>query len=178
MSDTLFILTVTYACYVIYSATAEAGTPKIVPITANKVFKPIIEILRHKKKTSPVVAEKPVEKKPTEVTAKVEKKKSEHVAPKRIVAATEKDDSQPSKRKAAPKIELRTVVMTHPKTGEEAKVTNNYRMTKRWVKEALITEGLLEKIYKNTELDAPTKIKVSQALSIIKAMDKYKVYSK
>ncbi len=68
-------------------------------------------------------------------------------------------------------------MMTNPDTGEEAKVTNNYRMTKRWVKEALVSEGLLDKIYKNTDLDAPAKIKVAQALSIIKAMDKYKIYS-
>jgi hypothetical protein len=72
---------------------------------------------------------------------------------------------------AAPKIELRTVVMKNPKTGEEAKVATNYRMVKRWVKEALVTEGLLDKIYKNTELDDAAKITIAKALSIIKAMD-------
>lgn len=75
---------------------------------------------------------------------------------------------------AAPKIELRTVVMKNPATGEEVKVSSNYRMVKRWVKEALVEEGLLEKIYKNNELDDSTKLIVAQALSIIKAMDKYK----
>jgi hypothetical protein len=58
--------------------------------------------------------------------------------------------------------------------GEEAKVATNYRMVKRWVKEALVTEGLLDKIYKNTELDDAAKITIAKALSIIKAMDKYK----
>jgi hypothetical protein len=172
MSDALFILTVAYACYVIYSVTAEEESPKKVRVTADKAFKPMVDVPARKEEITKAV-ETVVEKKPAEV----EKKKPEHVAPKRIVAAKKEGGSKPSKRKAAPKIELRTVMMTHPETGEEAKVTNNYRMTKRWVKEALITEGLLEKIYKNTELDAPAKIKVAQALSIIKAMDKYKVYS-
>jgi len=174
MSDALYILTVAYACYIIYSVTAAEDTPKKVRVTADKAFKPLVDIPTPKEEPSEPVAEK----KTAEVKPEAEKKKPEHVAPKRIVAAKKEGGSKTSKRKAAPKIELRTVMMTHPETGEEAKVTNNYRMTKRWVKEALITEGLLEKIYKNTELDAPAKIKVSQALSIIKAMDKYKVYSK
>jgi len=76
---------------------------------------------------------------------------------------------------AAPKIELRTVEMKNPKTGEQAKVANNYRMVKRWIKEALVEEGLLEKIYKTNEMDDAAKAKVAEALSIIKAMDKYKV---
>jgi hypothetical protein len=38
-------------------------------------------------------------------------------------------------------------------TGEEARVAGNYRMVKRWIKEALVEEGLLGKIYKNNELD-------------------------
>ena len=75
---------------------------------------------------------------------------------------------------AAPKIELRTVMMKNPTTGEEAKVAGNYRMVKRWIKEALVEEGLLEKIYKNNELDDAAKVVVAEALSIIKAMDKYK----
>lgn len=174
MSDALYILTVAYACYIIYSVTAAEDTPKKARVTADKAFKPLVDVpVRKEEPPKPVVAEI----KQAEVTPKAEKKKSEHVAPKRIVSAKKEEGSKPSRRKAAPKIELRTVMMTHPETGEEAKVTNNYRMTKRWVKEALVTEGLLEKIYKNTELDAPAKIKVAQALSIIKAMDKYKVYS-
>lgn len=170
MSDALFILTVAYACYVIYSVTAEEESPKKVRVTADKAFKPMVDVPARKEETTKAETVEAV-------PAEVEKKNPEHVAPKRIVAAKKEGGSKPSKRKVAPKIELRTVMMTHPETGEEAKVTNNYRMTKRWVKEALITEGLLEKIYKNTELDAPAKIKVAQALSIIKAMDKYKVYS-
>jgi len=190
MSDALFILTVVYAFYVIYSVTSEEETPKKVRVTADKAYKPLIDIppLKEEPATPEAVTKEVSE--PVVVEAKPEvakpivapKPTTEHVAPKRIVS-TKKDSngnkttSKASRRTAAPKIELRTVMMTHPETGEEAKVSNNYRMTKRWVKEALVTEGLLDKVYKNTELDAPAKIKVAQALSIIKAMDKYKVYS-
>lgn len=76
---------------------------------------------------------------------------------------------------AAPKVELRTVTMKNPSTGEEARVAGNYRMVKRWIKEALVEEGLLGKIYKNNELDEAAKVVIAEALSIIKAMDKYKV---
>ena len=200
MSDALFILTVVYAFYVIYSVTSEEETPKKVRVTADKAYKPLVDIPPHKEEpaTSEVIAEdvstpevikvkheviseEISEPEAVEARAEVDKpavtpkSAAEHVAPKRIVST--KKDSKSSRRTAAPKIELRTVIMTHPETGEEAKVSNNYRMTKRWVKEALVTEDLLDKVYKNTDLDAPAKIKVARALSIIKAMDKYKVYS-
>ncbi len=190
MSDALFILTVVYAFYVIYTVTSEEETPKKVRVTADKAYKPLVDIPPHKEEptTPKVIAEEISEPEVVEVKPEVEKPVvapkpvAEHVAPKRIVSTkkdsnADKSTSKSSRRTAAPKIELRTVMMTHPETGEEAKVSNNYRMTKRWVKEALVTEGLLDKVYKNTELDAPAKIKVARALSIIKAMDKYKVYS-
>lgn len=78
------------------------------------------------------------------------------------------------KKQAAPKVELRTVMMKNPATGEEAKVAGNYRMVKRWIKDALVEEGLLDKVYKINELDDAAKPVVAEALSIIKAMDKYK----
>lgn len=76
-----------------------------------------------------------------------------------------------------PKTEFSVVMMKNPATGEKAKVTSNYRTTKRWIKEALIEEGLLDRIYKNNELNNNNDIKetVAKALAIIKAMDKYKV---
>lgn len=61
-----------------------------------------------------------------------------------------------------------------PKTGEVATSYNNYRFTKRWIKDALVTEGLLEKAYKNNELDAAIEAKIKDALVKLEAMDKYK----
>lgn len=60
-----------------------------------------------------------------------------------------------------------------PETGETAKVTNNYRGLKRWIKEALVAEGLLEKVYSNSELNDETNAKIKVALDAIKLMPKY-----
>ncbi len=61
-----------------------------------------------------------------------------------------------------------------PKTGEITKIANNYRFVKRWIKEALVVEGLLEKVYKNSELDEPTEAAIKQALIKFEALDKYR----
>ncbi len=59
MSDALFILTVVYACYVIYSVTAEEDTPKKIKVTADKAFKPLVDVPARKKEVSaPVTEEK------------------------------------------------------------------------------------------------------------------------
>lgn len=63
--------------------------------------------------------------------------------------------------------------LRNPKTGEITKVTNNYAFLKRWIKDALVEEGLLEKIYKNNELDSDTQTKIHEALQQLKAMPKY-----
>jgi len=174
MSDAVFIATVIYACYVIYIVSLEEETPQKQKPNASTAFKPTVDIASpSKEKVAAKAVEKPAvaEKKTAKITEKpvVAVVKEAPVAP--VVVKKEK---AVKKRTAAPKVELRSVVMKHPVTGEQAKVSNNYRMTKRWVKEALVEENLLEKIYKNTELDEAAKIKVSYALSIIKAMDKYK----
>jgi len=61
-----------------------------------------------------------------------------------------------------------------PKTGEVATVYSNYRFTKRWIKDALVAEGLLDKVYKNTELDAAIEATIKDAIVKLEAIDKYK----
>lgn len=63
----------------------------------------------------------------------------------------------------------------HPQTGEVAVVNNNYRFTKRWIKEALVAEGLLTKIYKNNELDAASEAAIKNAMMALAVMEKYRV---
>lgn len=63
--------------------------------------------------------------------------------------------------------------LKNPKTGEVAKVTGNYAFSKRWIKDALVEEGLLDKVYKNNELDEATLAKIQEALEKLKAMPKY-----
>lgn len=61
-----------------------------------------------------------------------------------------------------------------PKTGDIATTYSNYRFTKRWIKEALVSEGLLEKVYKNNELNADVEIKIKAAIAKLEAMEQYK----
>ncbi|NOR80897.1 MAG: hypothetical protein GQ529_08705 [Methyloprofundus sp.] len=161
MFEILLIILVIYVAYLIYSTEDDnEQTDKPAKVDVASTDKPVVDELKTKVATkTPVKPKKAVAKVKSE-TAKTEPKK----AAKSKVNKT-----------AAPKIELRTVEMKNPKTGEQAKVANNYRMVKRWIKEALVEEGLLEKIYKTNEMDDAAKAEVAKALSIIKAMDKYKV---
>ncbi len=61
----------------------------------------------------------------------------------------------------------------NPETGEVAKIPNNYRFSKRWIKEVLVKEGLLDKIYKNSELNDEINAKIKQALVDLQAIEKY-----
>lgn len=64
--------------------------------------------------------------------------------------------------------------LKNPTTGEIATTYSNYRFTKRWIKEALVAEGLLDKIYKNNELNADTEASIKQALAKLEALEQYK----
>jgi hypothetical protein len=65
------------------------------------------------------------------------------------------------------------VNLRDPKTGEIASIPANYRFAKRWIKDALVAEGLLDKVYKNSDLDDTNAAKVKGALDKLKAMSKY-----
>ena len=62
-----------------------------------------------------------------------------------------------------------------PKTGDIATTYSNYRFSKRWIKEALVTEGLLEKVYKNNELNAEIEASIKAAIAKLESIEKYKV---
>ncbi len=81
----------------------------------------------------------------------------------------------PTKKTPAPTNSLKDLPETlkNPETGESVKVANNYRFIKRWIKEALVSEGLLDKIYKNNELDDAASKKIDAALIKLKGMKKY-----
>lgn len=72
-------------------------------------------------------------------------------------------------------IEVIKKEIRNPKTGEIATPHGNYQFTKRWIKEALVAEGLVDKIYKSNELSSETEAKIKQALIKLAAMDNYKV---
>jgi hypothetical protein len=149
MSEALFILTVIFVAYVVYKTVNEQkATPKsAVPKAKPEAPKVVAEQL---------VPEIVVEKgKPTKIKPATIKKTTP------TPMATKQD---------AVKRGLRD-----PKTGEVATSYSNYRFTKRWIKEALVAEGLLEKVYKNSELDDAIEAIIKDAVIKLEAIDKYKV---
>ncbi|MDA1342491.1 MAG: hypothetical protein O2966_01140, partial [Proteobacteria bacterium] len=143
-------------------------------------------------KASPVAA-KPaaaksavVAKKPVEVAA--EPKPTPEVAPKptaapivvaskpatKPVAAT-KPTPTPAPVVAAAAETAKGTGLKDPKTGEVATNYSNYRFTKRWIKEALVTENLVDKVYKNDELNAGIEAKIRAGIAKLEGMKKYQV---
>jgi hypothetical protein len=64
-------------------------------------------------------------------------------------------------------------LMRNPLTGETAAVPTNYRFAKKWIKEAMVVEGLLDRIYGNNDLDARSNEKVRVALKQFRSLAKY-----
>lgn len=77
----------------------------------------------------------------------------------------------PLSASAAP---VATDSLRNPATGERSAVPTNYRFAKRWIKEAMVAEGLLEKVYANSELDADRSEQVRLALTAFKSLEKYR----
>ncbi|MFZ2169714.1 MAG: hypothetical protein WAW61_08770 [Methylococcaceae bacterium] len=146
MTEGLFVLTIIFVAYVVYVAVNEHKA------TAKS------QKLEAKPEAPKVTVEQP---KP-EVAAKKEK-------PATLNSALIKQSTPASTTQDIVKKGLRD-----PKTGEVATHYNNYRFTKRWIKDALVSEGLLEKVYKNNELDAATESAIKEALVKLEAMDKYR----
>jgi len=141
MSIVIYILTMVFALYAIYSVISSKDKPTNTdtPTSSPKVA---------------VESEETV----SEITT-VEDNNSEVIASTK--AATTETDEDNSLR--------------NPLTGEIAKIPNNYRFSKRWIKEALVAEELLDKIYKNSELNDEINTKIKAALETLKTMQKYHV---
>jgi predicted transcriptional regulator len=146
MSEVLFILTVIFVAYVVYKTVNEQKeTPKST-------------VPKAKPEAPKVVSEQPM---PETVVKNV---KPAMIKPAVIKQTTPKATTQDTVKKG----------LRDPKTGEVATSYSNYRFTKRWIKDALVAEGLLEKVYKNNELDAAIEATIKDAIAKLEAMDKYK----
>lgn len=88
--------------------------------------------------------------------------------------ATPLSPAEPPMVAAASSGESPIDLLRNPSTGEAAAIPTNYRFAKRWIKEAMVAEGLLEKVYTNAELDAVTADKVRSALAEFKKLTKYR----
>jgi hypothetical protein len=145
MIEILFIATTIYVAYVFYNVVNEA--------------KPQTD-------SQPNIAEK----KPTETTpASVAVEVSEPIQVQ--TPATVANEAEIDTTVAANQINT----LRNPITGEISKINVSYSFTKRWIKEALVSEGLLDKIYTNNELNAEINAKIKQALATLKTLPNYQV---
>ena len=190
MTEGLFILTTIFVAYVVYAiigeqkATAKSKAPAAKPeIQAAPAEQP--------KPQAAVAIEKPAEIKPAaaktvapkaEVTKTVPPVATQPVITTKAAAPKATATKVPKATTAKPAAAKKTTAVTaaqstglkNPKTGEVATAYSNYRFTKRWIKEALVAESLLEKVYTANELNAEVDAKIKEAIAKLEAMDKYK----
>jgi hypothetical protein len=155
MTEILFILAVVFIGYV------YLGTSKNQPLAASPA-----ESLAEKPLVSVKNAKASVVVQPAKAPAK-----------KPIAAASPKPKAVNNpKPKSAPVIKTTDKKgLKDPKTGEVVSAYSNYRFTKRWIKDALVFEGFLDKVYKNDELNADIEANIKSALVKLEALKKYQV---
>jgi hypothetical protein len=153
MAEILFILVTVYAVYVVQSVITGKKTkqPEKNSIKKNQAEAKVVD----NTKNSITSKEKSVVKKDSVQRAKAKKA----VGKKEKII--EKNTKMPAGR------------LRDPVTGEEAVIASSYRMLRRWIKEALVKEGLVDKIYKTNELDSSAVEKINIAVGKLKEMDKY-----
>jgi hypothetical protein len=169
MAELLFIATVVFVAYVVFvvlgkkNETQETSKVEaIVPIVQEPTpAEPIAEQEVQAEKVAPAI--KTPRSKATQTKVKATKAATAPVTEKAEAAQT----ATPA-LESAPGDNLK-----NPKTGEVAKVPASYAFAKRWIKDALVEEGLLDKVYKNNELDDAVNSKIQAAIQQLKALDKY-----
>lgn len=172
MTEGLFILTTIFVAYVVYVMIGEQKAIAKPPIP---VAKPEVQAATEQPKPQVIVAkEEPAASKPAPVKTvapKIAKTKAAAAKP----AATKAAVAKPAlAKKAAAVVAKKSAGLKDPKTGDVVTAYSNYRFTKRWIKDALVAEGLLEKVYSGKELNAETEAKIKEAIGKLEAMDKYK----
>ncbi|WP_171696526.1 hypothetical protein [Methylomonas sp. ZR1] len=161
MAELLFIATTIFVAYVVF---VVMGGKKEKPETSKpepakpEATKPAIQ--------TELTPPPPAAVKTAEKSAPAKAATPKPAAPKASKSATAKKAATPAP--AAPVDSLK-----NPKTGEVAKIPASYAFAKRWIKDALVEEGLLDKVYKNNELDDAANAKIQVALQQLKGMSKY-----
>ena len=185
MFEFLFFITAVYLGYVAKEAyqavaRAEKGEPVFVekPKPAAPTPKVAAKPAEAPKKPAPaakVEAPKPVAAKPAAPVKAAAPKKAEAPAPAK--AATPKPAAKPAAKPKATKASEGKVVLAedlkNPETGEVTPVPANYRFAKKWIKDALVEEKLLDRVYKPNELDDATSAKVKDAIDKLRSLKKY-----
>ena len=148
MTEVLLLLVAFVVSYVIYRAVSEQKTSSHSPVSQAEPEKTVASVKQSTTKSAP--------------------KNEKVVAVKSVASATSKPEPTTSPQDAGKR------GLKDPKTGEVATTYSNYRFTKRWIKEALVAEGLMDKVYKNDELNAELEAKIKSAVLKLEANDKYR----
>ena len=196
MTEGLFVLTIIFVAYIVYvtindnkkSSKSETQKAKdVTPIVTLKQSTP--EPIKAKTIATVITPAKPAKK--TTKPAVTKQTVVEPIKAKTPATVATKTVGKPVVAKAStPSVEkpLQTTIATkaaatqitekkglkNPLTGEITTSYSNYRFTKRWIKDALVVEGLVSKVYSNTELNAAIETTIKSALVKLEAIDKYK----
>ena len=164
MEELIFVLFVIFVAYVFFNSGNE------------KKAEPKAADLKNTAETVDVVIDvKPAISEPVKKTSIIKPKVIKKAAPRVVEPKVEapKEVSEKPVIKAPVKTGAKKG-LKNPLTGEIATTYNNYRFTKRWIKDALVTEGLLEQVYKNAELTEAVEANIKVAISQLEALDNYK----
>jgi len=149
MDELVYLIIAIFVAYVIYGIVREKkSTPTTSPVNPAKSEKPVVAAKPSRPRSAP---------------------KTKKEADVKSVAAV----ANPPEPAAAPQ-DVGKRGLKDPKTGEVTTTYSNYRFTKRWIKEALVAEKLLDKIYKNDELTADIEANIKSAVIKLEAIDKYR----
>jgi hypothetical protein len=162
MTEGLFLITTLFVAYVVYVIVNEkkANTTEAKPAAATAPSEPKPTVIAEEKPKTTETATKPAAAKAVTKPAAEPKP----AAAKKAVTVAAKVEPQAIKGSG----------LKDPKTGEVATTYTNYRFTKRWIKEALVEEKLVEKVYKNDELNADVETKIKAGIAKLEGMKKYK----
>ena len=171
MTEVLFLITTLFVAYVVYVIVNEkkGGNAKNKSMPAAKQPEAVMPQKAKPVNTSPAKSE------PAAVKAAPAKPAPVKAAPK-PAPAKKVSAPKPPAAKAAPAAApeaIKSKGLKDPKTGEVVSTYSNYRFTKRWIKEALVAEGLVDKIYKNDELNPAIEANIKSAIGKLENIKKY-----
>ncbi len=152
MSMTLFLITAVFVAYIVYVMYQEDSTSG----QQTKAKEP-------SKRSSTAATSSTASTRSTASSAPAKKANvAPKQTPKKTATATSTGNSEEVKS------------LKNPATGEVATVPANYRFAKRWIKEAIVEEGLLDRVYNNNDLKVKSnEDKVKKAIEQIKSIKKY-----
>lgn len=177
MAELIFIAATIFVAYTLFTMIGDKNNA---PVEEEKKPTPVA-----KKETKAATAATQSESKPAAKTSATSTRKAATPAKPKAAEKAEAAPKAAAKPKAVAEKKAATSTraakaapvvidsLKNPKTGEIVKIPNSYAFAKRWIKDALVEEKLLDKVYKNTELDDATNAKILAAIDKLKQLPKY-----